>query len=59
MIQGIRTLFGGAAFRIPDENAKPGNSINAALFDAQAVGLSLANLTGCQLARIAESDFLR
>lgn len=57
-IKGIKELFGTGAFRILDKDFKPGNAINAALFDAQAVGFSLAVLAEDQLGRIKRSNFI-
>jgi len=40
--QGVKSLFGRAAFRMLGDDLSPGGSINSAVFDAQMVGYSLA-----------------
>jgi uncharacterized protein with ParB-like and HNH nuclease domain len=55
---GVKKLFGKAAFRMLDENLKPGSSINSAVFDAQMVGFSLIQAHGVQIDNVDQSQIL-
>ncbi len=57
-LAGVKHLFAGGAFRLFDEKGEPENNLNAAVFDAQMVGIARSKLDLEAIAKIDRKAFL-